>query len=180
MAMSPDGCRAESRRAYTSDASPDGAAFDVRPYGQGSPKLGLGLAYNHARNEFLVVWSETSGPSYDVLGRLVKMAGSAGTLGDIFKVSSEGGREYLVAWSHPSDPPFLFVGIRGRTVSTDGALGQEAGLGGSFGSHLAVAGGPPAGFLVAYDDQPFLASDRNIYGRLWGSRIYLPSVWRNE
>jgi hypothetical protein len=81
---------------------------------------------------------------------------------------------------HASDPPYLFVGIRGRTAFTDGALGQEAGLGGSFANHSAVAAGPGAGFLVACDDQPLLASDRDIYGRLWGSRIYLPSIRRNK
>jgi len=240
-------------RAFTSDGSPDGNAFDARPYGGGSPTLGLSLAYNRARNEFLVVWSESADLSYDVWGRRVKMAGGAGTLGDIFRVSvnmdstddlypaiaaipfpagvgqylvaweshytvsdgdiyaqpvagdgtvtvgpaitianpttnqthpavdgSDSSQQYLVTWSHPSDPPFIFVGIRGRAVSTGGALlGKETGLGGIFAGHSAVAAGPPGDFLVAYDDVPY-TSDRNIYGRLWGNRIYLPLVQRNH
>lgn len=103
-------------RALTSDGSPDGAAFDVRPYGGGSPPLGLDLAYNRARNEFLVVWAETAGGTYAILGRRVKMDGGAGTVGDIFTIADTptddiypavaalpvpaGVGQYLVAWQY--------------------------------------------------------------------------------
>lgn len=238
-------------RAFTSDGSPDGSAFDVRPYRGGDSFLGPRLAYNRARNEFLVVWSEYFGPSYDILGRRVKMAGGAGVLGDIFKISlntdsaedifpdvaalpfpagigqylvvweshitssngdiyaqpvtgdgavaadttvtiadpatnqsfpavagSEISQQYLVTWSHASNPPFMFVGIRGRTVSMQGGLrGEEAGVGGIVAGYSAVTAGPHGDFLVTYDDRPY-TDDRNIYGRLWGNRIYLPLVLR--
>ena len=240
-------------RAFTSDGSPEGAAFDVRPFGGGSVLEGLELAYNRARNEFLVTWSEVVSPSgtFGILGRRVKMAGGAGNLGDIFTIAdtsgrddvcptvgaiplpagtgqylvawrymyspsdgdiyaqrvagdgvlmdtpiivsnptadqsapavdgSESGRAYLVTWRHPSAPPFAFVGIRGRAVSTQGTLlGQEEGVAGVFGAAPAVAAGPVGDFLVAYDDLLLGESERDIYGRLWGTRTYLPLAQRN-
>lgn len=103
-------------RAYHSDGSPEGPAFDVRPYGGGAPALGLDLAYNRARNEFLVVWSEATGTTYAILGRRVKMDGGAGTVGDIFTIADTptddiypavaalplpaGVGQYLVAWGY--------------------------------------------------------------------------------
>jgi hypothetical protein len=104
-------------RAFRSDGSPDGAAFDVRPYGGGSPTVGLDLAYNRARNEFLVVWAEAIGTTYAILGRRVKMDGGAGTVGDIFTIADTptlddiypavaalpvpaGVGQYLVAWRY--------------------------------------------------------------------------------
>lgn len=103
-------------RAFTSDGSPDGSAFDVRPYGGGFPPLGLDLAYNLARNEFLVVWAEGAGTTYAVLGRRVKMDGGAGTVGGIFTIantstddiypsvaalpSPAGVGQYLVTWRY--------------------------------------------------------------------------------
>lgn len=239
-------------RAFTTDGSPDGSAFDIRPYGGGSPILGLSLAYNRARNEFLIVWSESVSISHDIWGRRVKMAGGAGTIGDIFKVSvdkdstddinpdvaaiplpagmgqylvvweshvtvgdgdiyaqpvagdgtvtvgtaitisnpttnqaqpsvdgSESRRQYLVTWSHASNPPLIFVGIRERTVSMEGLLGEETGLGGIVAGNSVVAAGSYGDFLVTYDDNPY-TSDRNIYGRLWGNRSYLPLVVHNQ
>ena len=102
-------------RAFTSDGSPDGTAFDVRPYGSGTIITGFDLAYNRTRNEFLVVWSEVVGTTFAILGRRVKMTGGAGTVGDIFTIASTppldniypavaalplpaGVGQYLVAW----------------------------------------------------------------------------------
>jgi len=107
-------------RAFTSDGSPEGPAFDVRPYGGGAPTLGFDLAYNRARNEFLVVWSGVTGTTYAILGRRVKMAGGAGTVGDIFTTADTptddiypavaalpfpaGVGQYLVAWQYVYSP----------------------------------------------------------------------------
>jgi hypothetical protein len=43
--------------------------------------------------------------------------------------------------------------------------------------HPAVASGPTGDFLVVFDRSPF--STRDIYGQLWGIRLYLPLVLRN-
>ncbi len=106
-------------RAFTSDGTPEGPAFDVRPYGVGSLLSGFDLACNRARNEFLVVWSElsTTSTTFAIFGRRVKMDGGAGTLGDIFTIADTSARDdiypavaalpfpagvgqYLLAWQY--------------------------------------------------------------------------------
>ncbi len=123
-------------RAFASDGSPDGPAFDIRPYGGGSPITGLDLAYNRTRNEFLVVWSELVGSTFAILGRRVKMTGGAGTEGNIFTIANSaawddifpvvaalpvpaGVGQYLVVWQimfSPSDSD-----IYAQRVAGDGS-----------------------------------------------------------
>lgn len=95
-------------------------------------------------------------------------------------VSYESAQEYLVVWTHENYVlPYVFDGIVGRQVSLGGAMGAVTAFGGSFADHAAVASGPLGDFLVAFDDQPVLASDRDIYGQLWGNRLYLPLTLRS-
>jgi hypothetical protein len=42
-----------------------------------------------------------------------------------------------------------------------------------------VAAGLRGDFLVAYDDVPY-TSDRDIYGQMWGNRVYVPLVQRTH
>ncbi|MEP0763037.1 MAG: hypothetical protein HRF48_09930, partial [Chloroflexota bacterium] len=129
-------------RAFTSDGTPEGPAFDVRPYGGGFPLSGLDLAYNRARNEFLVVWSEGVDATYAILGRRVKMNGGAGTLGDIFTIANTpahddvypavaalpfpaGVGQYLVTWQYVfslSDSDILAQRVAGDASGPIGAL----------------------------------------------------------
>ena len=87
--------------------------------------------------------------------------------------------QYLVTWTEQYSP-FLFTNVAGRAVSTGGdLLGEETYVSGIFADNAAVAGGWLGSFLVAFDDMPLTAS-KDIYGRLWGNRIYLPLALRNH
>jgi len=49
---------------------------------------------------------------------------------------------------------------------------------GNGADHPAVASGPTGDFLVAFDRAPF--GTRDIYGQVWGNRLYLPLVLKNH
>ena len=59
------------------------------------------------------------------------------------------------------------------------AVGEPVPVGGLSGKYAAVADGPLGDFLVVYDDSPPPASTRDVFGRFWGCRTYLPLVIRN-
>jgi hypothetical protein len=224
---------------------------DIDPGSPGAAREAPDLAYNRARNEFLVVWQqEMSAGDHDVYGRRVKMSGGAGAMassfgifqyandefspavgaipvptgmgqylvacvlvvgqGDIWVVrisgdenllgsytpvspasvdrsnpavvGKESSQEYLVTWSHPDySPPFIFRGIVGRAISTDGdLLGEETPIGGITADNSAVASGAAGDYMVLFDDQTLLATPRDIFGQLWGNRVYLPLVVRSQ
>jgi len=43
-----------------------------------------------------------------------------------------------------------------------------------------LTAGPHGDFLVAFDDDPSMSSNMDIYGRLWGNRVYVPLVVRRH
>jgi hypothetical protein len=90
---------------------------------------------------------------------------------------NEAAERYLVAWTLPAG---AVTGIKGRTVSTAGVRGTEAWVGEANADHAASAGGSFGDFLVAFDALPVPTNARDIYGRLWGNRVYLPLVLRNH
>jgi hypothetical protein len=73
--------------ALTSDGTAWGSAFDIEPYSM-TPKSSPKLAYNHLRNEFLVVWYQVQGSYGEIRARRVAMSGAAGTLGSAFWITS--------------------------------------------------------------------------------------------
>jgi hypothetical protein len=93
---------------------------------------------------------------------------------------NESARQYLVVWRQEgyTSPPFAADGIMGRAVSMDGyPMGEEAGIGGLDPFDAAVASGALGDFLVVFEAEPSLVSaPYEIYGRLWGNRVYLPLV----
>lgn len=129
-------------RAYSYDTSPDGDAFDVRPYGLGQDICGPRLTYNRSRNEFLIVWTEWTAGALNVWGQRVKMTGGAGTIGSLFKISldtdtsgkywvdvaslpfpAETG-QYLVVWDS-----YILAGdgnISGRIIAGDGTFPESS------------------------------------------------------
>lgn len=140
--------------------------------------------------KFLVVWELLYAPNdRDIFGRLVAEDGTPGT---DFWISwangldesspavagTESNLQYFVVWRHPLgvvDKP-----IRGRAISHGGALvGQVAEFSGVNADYPAVAAGPVGDFLVAWQDQPVFATNTNIYGQLWGNRVYLPMILKN-
>jgi hypothetical protein len=96
-------------------------------------------------------------------------------------VGNENADQYLVVWTHEDYvPPLAYDSIVGRVFSSEGVpLSEETSLGGFFADHAAMASGPIGDFLMAFDDQPLLAANQDIYGQLWGNRLYLPLVVRN-
>jgi hypothetical protein len=95
---------------------------------------------------------------------------------------SESTGQYLVVWTQEEyvPPPPTYVGIVGRAISIDGnPVGEKAAIGGLLADDAAVVGGAWGDFLVAFDDLPPEGLIREVYGRLWGNRVYLPLVLKN-
>jgi hypothetical protein len=142
-------------------------------------------------DKFLVVWELHYAPNdRDINGRLVAEDGTPDSDFGISWASgvdesspaiagTESNLQYFVTWRHPQgvvDKP-----IKGRAISYGGALlGQVTEFSGVNADHPAVAAGPVGDFLVAWQDQPVWATNTNIYGQLWGYRVYLPLVLRNH
>ena len=72
--------------------------------------------------------------------------------------------------------------IYGRAMGVGGNFqGSAMQMGGMFDAdHPAVGAGAAGDFLVAFDDDPWMANDWDIYGRLWGNRVYLPGVLKRR
>ena len=92
---------------------------------------------------------------------------------------SEGIQHYLVAWARTVGPLFVY----GQAFPTEGVSYQDQPiqLGGSVSAlNPAAAGGPQGSFLVAYDDPTpgTVPENSDIYGRIWGFRVYLPLIVR--
>jgi hypothetical protein len=115
-------------------------------------------------------------------GSLVDVSSSSGATGPAV-AGSESTGQYLVVWRQEgyTSLPFISNGIMGRAISIDGnPVGEESGIGGSAPFNAAVASGSLGDFLVAFDAQPVMTADpRQVYGQLWGNRVYLPLVLRN-
>lgn len=87
--------------------------------------------------------------------------------------ASTSGSQYLVTWTHGN------ALVCERAVSADGELlGEEVSMGQTAARNPAVVGGPLSDFFVAFDDW-LHAVDFEIYGHLWGIRVYLPLVVRS-
>ncbi len=140
--------------------------------------------------QYLVVFEQRYTPSdRDIMARQV--AGD-GSLGLNFAISTaaedqsnpavagnESAQQYLVAWTQ-SFQLLANTTIHGMAFSMGGnAMSQDTVLGGLFGDHAAVASGWGGDYLAAFDDQPLLG-DRDIYGQLWGNRLFLPLVVKNH
>ena len=97
---------------------------------------------------------------------------------------NEGRQQFLVVWVWiPVITPPAVMQVYGRGVAGDGtALGTESvEVGGGQVFKTAIASGGTGDYLIAFDDNELLGiSNRGIYGRLWGTRVYLPLVLRSN
>jgi hypothetical protein len=117
-------------QALLADGTLDGSAFLIE---QGAAYTAeIGLAYNPARNEFLVVWMKQDS-SMQIYGRRVKMSGGAAIQGEPFLISDgldgtfnsdpavgaistpAGVGEYLVAWGAQTN--FFGYNVKARRVT---------------------------------------------------------------
>jgi hypothetical protein len=140
------------------------------------------------QGQYLVVCETTAGW---ILGQLVAADGSLeGPLIDISPfpdgaspavAGSEDAAQFLVAWTQEhSLPPPNNKDILGRPISIDGnPVRERAVIGGPSADHAAAASGSLGDFLVVFDGlPPEGGSSMEVYGRLWGNRVYLPLVLR--
>ena len=65
-------------------------------------------------------------------------------------------------------------------LSPGARIGDEACFGGPSADYSALVAGPIGGFLAAWQDKPVSATETDVYGQLWGNRVYLPLVVRKR
>ena len=100
--------------------------------------------------------------------------------------ASENAQRFLVTWQQEGyAPPLIFNGIVGRAVSGEGALLGDSinngsfAFGGTTAEDPAVAAGDTGDFMVIFDDQELTATNKDIFGQVWGNRVYLPLLLKN-
>jgi hypothetical protein len=74
-------------RSYDANGSPEDAQFRVGEFSMDYRLQSPDVAYNHSRNEFLVVWQMHAGGDFDVYGRRVEMTGATDVLGLEFPIA---------------------------------------------------------------------------------------------
>jgi len=142
--------------------------------------------------QYLVACEHLSGGSdHDILGRRYDGLGNLdpNTLGitnaprDSYNPAVAGNEislEYLVTWTEDSPPPFGFTsGICARIIPNQGAfMGDTITFDlGTSSDHSTVERGSAGDFLTVFDNyNAAFGTTRNIWGNLWGNRIYLPLV----
>ncbi len=141
--------------------------------------------------QYLVAWEVDTGTDHNIRAMTVSWDGTLGalrTLADTPRgeyrpavAGSESNHQFLVTWTWiPVVTPPAMMQVQSRTLALDGTLLHDTILvGGGQVFDLAVAAGPTGDYLITFDDnEVFGISNRGIYGRLWGSRVYLPLVVR--
>jgi hypothetical protein len=180
------------RVEMTGGAGALGSAFPIFQSGNDETNPAVAALPGPAgQGQYLVVCTTISGGEW-IKGQLVTSDGNLqGSLIDVSASSdatnpavagSESAGRYLVVWTQEEylPPPPTYVGIMGRAISTDGnPVDEETAIGGLLADNAAVADGSRGDFLVTFDDLPPEGALREVYGRLWGHRVYLPLVVRN-
>jgi len=119
-----------------------GSMFYIFKDTVGSLHMVPDLAYNRARNEFLVVWQEFTAGTMDIYGARVKMSGGPGVLGAPIAIATGGADKrnpavaaipqpagagrYMVAWEYYNAAGD--VDILGQIMQGDGAFGPAVAL----------------------------------------------------
>jgi len=136
---------------------------------------------------YLVTWERIDGAGeHSVRARQVSGAGTLLTLLEVAATNavetaptvagSESASQFLLAWTrHRSELP-LFEAVAGRTCWAEAAtMDPAASGGGRHAGGVEVTAGPGGDYVLVYDDATDLVgSQRRIFARLWGNRVYLP------
>lgn len=160
--------------------------------------------------DYLVAWESDTGSDTGIDAKTVHVASNGsvtvGTLPQVVYDSSvdesnpavagnESSQQYLVTWSQHYEETvsgngftstLVYDGIAGRAISKDGDIlngtfmDEGSYIGGWNADRSAVAAGPLGDFLAVYEETPLGESDSDIYGHLWGNRVYLLLVLRNH
>ncbi len=145
------------------------------------------------QGQYLVAWGREAGfLTRDIRGRPVAGDGTLGTsviLADTpwsehspAVAGCESKQQFLAVWVWiPVVTATPIMQVQARTLALDGTpLHDTTYVSGGQVFQAAVAAGPTGDFLVAFDDNEVIGtSNRGIYGRVWGNRVYLPLVVRN-
>jgi hypothetical protein len=138
--------------------------------------------------EYLVVCSSESGSAWKISGQ--RVTGLGALTGEIIDIAlgpgvkdsadvaaNSAGDLYRVVWTYAHST------IHEQAVSADG---QRQGGEFEIASPLALAdepaivGGPLSDFFIAYQDVPPSTGDYDIFGQIWGIRVYLPLIVRES
>ena len=138
--------------------------------------------------QYLVAWESDD----DIKARTVSGTGITGTLRSLATTGwaehspavagCESTQQFLAVWVWiPVSTPPSMMQVQARTLALDGTpIDDTVYTGGGQVFAMDVAAGPTGDHLVAFDDnEVFGTSNRGIYGRLWGHRVYLPVVMRS-
>lgn len=137
------------------------------------------------QGQYLVVWEHVASVNdTDIWGQ--RVSGAGGLEGSAIDVTltvedeitpavagNERSQEYLVTWTEAHG----WSNIHARAVSLGGGPSEPAILAGVYADNTTVTSGSLGDFLVVYDDKPS-TPNRNVYGYLWGNRVYLPLIVR--
>jgi hypothetical protein len=150
-----------------------------------APSVGA-LPLQSSDGQYLVAFEvDYGGGDRNVIGRMINGDGTlapqsffiGGSGEDDYNPSVAGNEhlnQYLVTWTRPTGGQLLFEYIAGRAFSTAGiAQSDEIFMGGVFPDHSDTIAGPLGDYLTVFDDLT-LGINRDVYGRFWGNRIYLP------
>jgi hypothetical protein len=142
-----------------------------------------------AHGRYLVSWELNYAPGdRDIYARIVYGDGSAAP--SDFKIfiggrdqygpavaGNETSGEFLVIWHDAASAGFISPVIYGQTFDPDGIeTGAAKNFGGFFTTNGALDSGALGDFMIVYNDtyvDPGGAT-REVFGHLWGNRIYLP------
>jgi hypothetical protein len=176
------------RVGMSGGAGPLGSAFWISPWDADEDwNPDVAAVPRSPDGQYLVAWQYFySATDYDIWTQ--RVAGGGTLEGSAFVVydspwydvgpavaGSESNQQYLVAWTMTSAG---YPCTYGRVVRTSGALVDSAtAVGGVDAYKAAVAAGPTGDFLIAIQDK--FAGNFDIFGRLWGNRLYLPLVLRS-
>jgi hypothetical protein len=91
--------------------------------------------------------------------------------------SSPTSHDFLVTWTAAYAPDFIITSIEARTVYPNASKLSTNWAGGFFAYNSSVAAGRGGDYLAAADDIS-LFGNRDLYGRFFGNRIYLPQIFK--
>jgi len=89
--------------------------------------------------------------------------------------ASQASHNFQVTWTAASPPAYALTSIMARTVNPDGSKLAADWVGGFFANYSSVAAGRGGDYLAAAEDTT-LFGNRDLYGRLLGTRIYIPTI----
>jgi hypothetical protein len=186
-------------RRVNGGGQPVGSVINVGTLGNedGKPAVAALPLVNNQGN-YLVAWEADFGVERDIEARAVEIASDGTPTVGVYRLvaateedevkpavgASESREQYLVTWQqevfHGEGYGWVSDAVVGRATASDGSLqGSAFGeIGGYDAGWSAVAGGELGSYLVAFEDTP-AGGSTNVYGCVWGNRIYLPVVMRH-